>query len=295
MSIQDTLRRFLFSQGAVRGQLVQLGPALQPALVRQNYPAPVAAVLNQAFAATCLLSATIKYRGAITLQINGVGPVSMVLAQTNDELVFRGLAHWQADLIHKGPGQGQEQGESLLGDGRMQITIDRKNHPERYQSLVAFEQGGLDRALENYFDQSEQLATRIWLASDGQRACGLLLQQLPGATDSEEWERLQYLAETVTEPELLELDSETLLYRLFNQETVSLFDPQVPSFGCNCSAARSERAVRTMSYQDARGLLAERGEIEVCCEFCDARYRFGSHDLERIHTELQSTTPKELH
>ncbi|MCG2634971.1 MAG: Hsp33 family molecular chaperone HslO [Gammaproteobacteria bacterium] len=284
MPAQDLLNRFVFEQDAVRGELIQLGPALQPALARQSYPEPVAGLLNQAFAAVCLLSATIKYRGATTLQVNGTGPVKMMLAQTTDELRFRGLAHWQAS-----------ESLNLLGEGRMQITIDRKDQPERYQSLVPFEGGSLSHALEHYFDQSEQLPTRFWLAADGQRAGGLMLQQMPGAVDSSGWEHLQVLAETVTDAELLELDAESLIYRLFNQERVRLFEPAVPSFGCNCSSTRSERAVRTLSYREALDLLAERGEIEICCEFCDARYRFNSRDLERIYTRLQSSGPSELH
>jgi len=286
MTNQDRLSRFVFEQGAVRGELVQLGPALQSALTTQNYPEAVAALLNRTFAAVCLLSGVIKYHGATTLQLNSSGPVGLLLAQTTDELAFRGLAHWQ--------GEG-DSSEALLGPGRMQITIDQRDNKERYQSLVSFEGGELGVALENYFEQSEQLPTRFWLASDGTRAGGLMLQRMPGASDADFWEHLQILADTVTEPELLALDPETLLNRLFSEETVRLFDPATPSFSCNCSAHRSERAIRTLSYQEALELLEEQGEIEIRCEFCDACYRFGSLELERIFSAVHSNKPGALH
>jgi molecular chaperone Hsp33 len=140
----------------------------------------------------------------------------------------------------------------------------------------------LENAIETYFAQSEQLPTRLWLAADGNQAAGLMLQQMPGVKDPLDWERLDILASTVTETELLGLDCETLLYRLFHEETLRLFEPEPVRFGCSCSQTKIENTLRLLGRQELDSILAEQGCVQVNCEFCNKSYAFDKVDIEGL-------------
>lgn len=273
----DCLHRFIFDRTDVRGELVHLDASWQAVLARQDYPAPVRALLGQAFAATALLSATVKISGSLHFQLQGDGPVSLLLVQAGADRTLRGLAHWQPD----GPLPARFQ--QLVGSARISLTIDPGEGGERYQGIVAVAGGSLAESLEHYFETSEQLATRLWLAASEQRASGMLLQQLPRATDdADAWSRDVHLRETLTEGELLELDARELLYRLYHDENVRLFEPEPFSFRCTCSRERIETVLRGLGYAEVQSILAEQGRVKVNCEFCNQAYTFDAVDTEGL-------------
>jgi molecular chaperone Hsp33 len=273
----DCLHRFVFERTNVRGELVHLDASWQAVLERQSYPRQVATLLGQAFAATALLSATIKMSGSLHFQLQGDGPVSLLLVQVGADRTLRGLAHWNAD------DELPEAFPRLVGTARLSLTIDPGEGGERYQGVVAVEGASLADALENYFATSEQLATRMWLAANETRASGMLLQQLPRASDdADAWNRDVHLGDTVTEDELLELDARDLLFRLYHEEDVRLFDPEPFSFRCSCSRTRIETVLRGLGYDEVQSILAEQGRVRVNCEFCGQRYEFDAVDAESL-------------
>ena len=269
---EDRFQRFLFEQTGVRGEFVRLDESWRSVLARHAYPETVREQLGQALAAVLLLSATIKLNGSLILQTQSDGPLCTLVAQATHHNAVRGIAHWHGEVPH-GPLS------AVFGAGRLVLTIQNEG-AEPYQGVTALEGHNLAEALESYFSLSEQLATRLWLAADEDRAAGLFLQELPTRQpQAEDWNRIALLADTVTEGELLSLPVEQLLYRLFNEERVRLFDPEAVTFRCNCSRNRIETVLLAMGRQEVDAILAEQGAIEAHCEFCNRRYHLDAVDI----------------
>jgi molecular chaperone Hsp33 len=172
----------------------------------------------------------------------------------------------------------------IFGDGQLAITIDPEGG-QRYQGIVPLSHDTLAQCLEYYFEQSEQLPTRIWLAAEGEAAAGLLLQVLPGhdqGEDADIWPRLCQLTETVRKEELLELPASELLYRLYHEEVVELHAAEPVCFRCNCSRERTQQVLVSLGEAELRGILAEQGAIEISCQFCNQEYRFDAIDVEQL-------------
>ena len=283
MQEADTLQRFIFENSHIRGSLIHLGASYRAVRQRYDYPDNVAAQLGQALVASALLSATIKYRGSLILQIQSSGPINMLVAQCTDERHIRGLARWQHPPE---PGNLSQ----LYGEGRMVITIDNRRQEDRYQGIVGVEGESLADAIENYFRQSEQLETHLWLAADNDQAVGMLLQKLPGdeAADADMWNRIETLSATLTEQELLELPSRDILHRLFHEDDIRLFDPEPVSFRCSCSREKITTMLKSLGNAEIQSILDEQGKIEVGCDFCNQRYEFDEIDTKEIFvTDLQ--------
>lgn len=276
MQNADTLQRFLFENSNIRGTFVHLQSSYLAALGRYEYPAAIAQQLGQMLAANTLLASTIKFEGALIIQIQSDGPLNMLVTQCDEQRHLRGLARWQADVI------GQSLPE-IYGKGHITITINNDQLDERYQGIVGLEGRSLSEAIEGYFNQSEQLRTRLWLHADQHQAVGLLLQQLPGEGASNAfWQHIEVLGETITRDELLQLDSREILHRLFHEEDIRLFDPEPVSFRCSCSREKIVAMLRGIGYDEAHSIIEEQGKIEVGCEFCNQQYRFDSVDTEAL-------------
>jgi molecular chaperone Hsp33 len=272
----DCLHRFVFEDTDVRGELVHLDASWRAVLERQDYPPPVRELLGEAMAAAVLLSATVKINGSLHLQVQGDGPVRLLLVEVTAQRTLRGLARWSGEVAAGGLGD-------QVGTARLMLTIDPGEGRERYQGVVAVERDSLAATLEDYFERSEQLATRLWLAASEQRASGMLLQRLPGRSgDDEDWNRDVLLGETVSANELLELTARELLQRLFHQEDLRLFEAEPISFRCSCSAERIESMLRGLGYAEVRDILEEQGEVNVNCEFCRQVYAYDAVDVERL-------------
>ena len=178
-----------------------------------------------------------------------------------------------------------ETGGDALGSGHLVMTIVQQDG-QRYQGVTSIDGQGLAAALENYFRQSEQLRTRFWLAADGERAVGMLIQELPGGVaDDDARTRIEMLADTLTDKELLSLPAETLLRRLFHEEPLRLFEPEPVAFRCSCSREKIGETLRALGRKDIEALLAEQGSVQVDCDFCNRHYTFDRVDIVRLFVE----------
>lgn len=275
MAERDSLRRFLIENSDVRGEFVHLDETWRSALARCDYPPAVRALLGQALSAVALLAATIKFDGTLSMQISGDGPLHILIAQASARGTLRGLARWR----------GATDGrcfEELLGTARLSITIDPGPGKERFQSIVGVEGLGLGDLLQQYFDRSEQLPTRLWLAVDDAQAAGLLLQKIPGTSnETGVWSAITERAQKVSDVDLLGLPAQDLLMGLGLEHDVRLFSGRPIAFVCNCSRERAQSILRAIGADELRESL-ERGELRVDCEFCNAAYDFDSVDLALI-------------
>ena len=293
MSQQDHLYRFLFEQFPVRGEFVRLQDSWQEVLNRHEYPPVVRDLLGQAMAATALLGATIKFLGSLIFQIQGDGPISLLVVQVDTDRQIRAMAEYDEDV---------EDGslKELFGNGRLVITIEMEGAKERYQGIVELGDGGLEEAIQGYFQRSEQLQTRLWLTADESQATGLLLQEMPVEDESEQvddaWDRFVILAETLTDEEMKTLSVREILHRLFHEEDIRLFEPQAIRFHCSCTRGRIEDTLRQLGYDEISDILREQGMVSVDCSFCNKHYEFDPIDVEQIFTEgISPELPKTRH
>jgi molecular chaperone Hsp33 len=249
-------------------------------LSRAAYPPFVKQVLGEALTAAVLLSATIKHSGSLILQIRGDGPIHLLVVQATPQGTVRGLAQWSREA-------SATTLNAVFGDNaQMAITLEAPNRRERYQSLIPLEGDTLAQALEAYFSRSEQLPTRLWLTANDHAAAGMLLQRLPREhTSDENWERASLLLDTLTPNELMELEAETLLYRLFHEEEPRLFDPSPIHFHCDCSRERVEKLVQSLGQEEANSIVEEQGKIQITCEFCNASYTLDAIEVEQLFRE----------
>ncbi len=280
--VEDVLHRFMLERAGVRGVLVRLGPAWREVAGRSAYPAALRSVLGQTLAASALLTGNIKLDGALSVELKSSGPLRLLFAECTDRGRLRGLARWNDPLP-------PTLDLAVLPDAYMAITIGNAERGQRYQGLVDLQHPDLASALENYFGQSEQLPARIVLAADGEHAVGLMLQKLPdegghdAVQDEDAWTRIQHLTATLGQEELLATPPEQLLYRLYHEESVRLFEPRPLAFGCSCTRERVEAVLRSLGRDEVEAALeAREGEIEVICEFCAQRYTFDRIDAEHL-------------
>lgn len=279
----DTLQRFLFERAAIRGEIVHLDASWRTVLERHHYPPSVRNLLGELMAAAALLSATLKFNGSVTLQIQGSGPVNLLVVESTSERTLRAMAQWTGQ-----PGEGPF--PELVGEGRFVITIDPRDGGQRYQGIVNLEGDTVSAALENYLARSEQLDSRLWLAADQSQAAGMLLQKLPVARDldPEIWNRATHLGATIRRHELLDLPAREIIRRLYHEEDIRLFESEALRFHCSCTRERVANVLRMLGYDEVRSILTERGAVDVDCEFCNQHYTFDAVDAEQLFASSTS-------
>ena len=280
MQEKDVLRRFLFDGLAVRGEWLNISASWQAAKQHHQYPEAVMQLLGEALAAATLLSATIKFDGNLILQAQGDGALKSLVVQSTNNREIRGWARCDKTTV------GESLAE-LLGSGRLVLTIEPTNG-EPYQGIVPLAGASLAEAVEAYFSQSEQLKTRLWIFANKQQASALFIQELPAQQDEkirEDWQRIEALANTISEQELLSLSCEEVLHRLFNEEQVRLFVAEPISFKCRCSAEKVAATLLSLGRETIDKILAEQGEIIADCEFCSSKYHFDKVDIARVFSE----------
>ncbi|MEF1174418.1 Hsp33 family molecular chaperone HslO [Vibrio sinaloensis] len=288
----NVLNRYLFEDLSVRGELVQLDEAYQRIISSKEYPAALQKLLGELLVSTTLLTATLKFEGSITMQLQGDGPVSLAVINGDHDQKIRGVARWEGDIAE------DASIHDMMGKGYLVITIEPKKG-ERYQGIVALEGDNLAEILEGYFANSEQLKTRIWIRNgeiDGKKyAAGMLIQVMPDGTGSpEDFEHLEQLTDTVKNEELFTLEANELLYRLYNQEKVRLFEPQPVEFHCGCSRERSGAAIVTIDRAEVNDILAELGSISLHCDYCGTTYTYDEAEVSELFIEANSGN-KTLH
>ena len=284
MTTGDSLQRFIFEHAPIRGEIVHLDATWQAVLDRRDYPAPVRDILGEMMAAAALLTATLKFDGRLIMQVQGQGPVSLLMVECTSRRTLRAIAQWNGEVP-------EAPLSDLVGDGRLAVTIDPTKGKERYQAVVELEGLSVAEAFENYFARSEQLDTRLWLAADPNQAAGMLLQKLPESplTDEDAWNRAVHLGSTLTRQELLALPVRDILHRLYHEEDIRLFSRVPVSFRCSCSRERVESVLRMLGLDEIHGILAEQGSVRVDCEFCGNRYTFDRIDAEQLFASLHIT------
>jgi molecular chaperone Hsp33 len=298
-----------------RGRVVRLGTALDAILTRHNYPAPVARLLGEAVVLAALIGSSLKFEGRFILQTQTDGPVNLIVVDLDAPDGLRGYARFDADAVMTAIERGETKPAQLLGKGHLAMTIDQGSHMERCQGIVALDGGTLEDVAHTYFQQSEQIPTLVRLAvaehtvrglGHHWRAGGVLVQHLPphgqsvmpdlpgdgdfdnpdtadqDFVEDDKWTTARAYVNTVGDEELAdpELSAERLLFRLFNEPGVRVFDPIALEERCTCSADRIEAMLRNNFSAEERQEMVVDGEIEVVCEFCSADYHFKPHEFE---------------
>lgn len=282
----DFTQRFIFDNNDVRGELASLEESYAHVLAKHSYPEPVATLLGELLAAAALLVNTLKFDGLLVLQARSSGAVPLLMVECSSNHELRAIARYDETQIEAGASL-----QELMPEGVLALTVDPRDG-QRYQGLVALDGEDLAECFTSYFTSSAQLSTRFWLYADGQRARGMLLQQLPAdrVPDPEQreasWQHVVALAATLTAEELLGLNNETILHRLYHEEEIRLFAGTDLKFHCNCTRERSAQALISLGLEDLQALLAEQsGVIETDCQFCNERYVFNENDVLQLFAE----------
>jgi molecular chaperone Hsp33 len=269
---KDTLNRYLFDNLHARGELVNLSQTYQDIVAPHNYPQGVKQLLGELVAATCLLTATLKFEGEIAVQLQGDGPIGYLAVNGNNRQEMRGIARMASET-------DATTLKDLIGKGNMIITI-RPIDGEPYQGVVALEQDTLADCLAHYFEVSEQIPTKIWLFADEQtlQIAGTLIQLLPDSGDKDQqqsdFEHLCQLTNTIKPEEIFSLASEDLLYRLYHQEEVRIFEPQAVSYKCSCSEDKCLSTISQIEPSELESIIAEQGSVSMTCDYCMTTYQF---------------------
>ena len=313
------LHKFIFDGLPVRGMLVRLTDSWQEILKRRQvaggYPLEVMHLLGEMTAAGALMQGNIKFNGALVLQIFGDGPVKLAVAEVQPNLSLRATAT-VTGVVQAGSTLSQLVNSS--NEGRCAITLDPKDKlpgQQAYQGVVPlFDDNrekieSISQVLEHYMLQSEQLDTKLILAADGNMAAGLLIQRLPvkgqgnlqGKRDvdadedqigkNEDYKRIAILASTLKREELLTLDADTILHRLFWEEPITRFEVLQPSFACSCSRERVASMLQSLGAAEIESVIAEQGKVSVTCEFCGALQEFDPVDAAQVFTQANRQPP----
>jgi molecular chaperone Hsp33 len=286
---RDEVRRFIVENRPVRGHWVRLEGAWRELRAHRDYPQPVRELLGQAVAASVLLAATLKFRGQLTLQLQGNGVVSLLVAQCTHDYRLRAVARFDEAAVSALSEDGGSVFRGLVGsEGRFAVTVEADERNTRYQGIVPLSGDSLAGSLEAYFAQSEQLPTRVILAADGERGAGVLVQKLPedATTDEEQmreiWEQAQRGIERLSADDLLRCPVEELLGRGFSTHDMRLFRGAPVHFECRCSQGRVTSLLRALGPDEVKDVLREQGSVTVTCEFCHRPYRFDAGDVEAL-------------
>ncbi|HSH86178.1 MAG TPA: Hsp33 family molecular chaperone HslO [Methylophilus sp.] len=263
---EDLLHPFIFENSAVRGNAVHLNQSLFNALEHQPLPPALKKVMGEFMAASVLLTSTLKMQGKLILQLQSQGALQLLVVECTSELDIRATAKVHEEL----------HGDTLsdwLEQGHLVITL-MPEEGEPYQGIVPIEGDSIASMLENYMLRSQQIDTKLWLTAEGDRAAGLLVQKLPQQQehDLDHWNRVQHLANTVSDHELLDLDTETLLQRLFVEEDIRLFEARDIRAFCSCSQANVANMLQLLGLAEVRSVLDEQGSIQIQCDFCNKQY-----------------------
>ena len=278
----DSVIPFAFETLPVRGALIHLGRSWRRMQRDHDYSPLLAETLGHAAAATGLIAQSLKFDGAITLQIQGSGALQMLVMQCTSVHEMRGMAVMRDDAT-------AQQFADLANGARCAITVDSGERP--YQGIVAMDGESLSASLEQYFQRSVQVPSHIALVANAEVAGGILLQLMPGQSiDPDDWNRLQFLVATLSAADLDGVAGLELLGKLFAEDDVRAYEARPVRFRCRCSAGKAEDVLKMIGEKEARLALEEQGNIEIVCEYCGRRRHFDAVDVERVFTE-KTVTP----
>lgn len=281
---QDFIQRFLFQEHSIRGQMIQLDEAWQKMTEERHYPAVITELLGELTAVSVIMASGLKHQGKITLQIQGSGPVSLLVVEVTHDFKLRGVAKTSQPI------EDQTTMDELLGDGQILVTLENTQTNHHFQSYVPREADTVAKCFEIFFQQSEQLPSSLWLSADEQHLGGLLIQKMPDTDekDADAWDRINHLAQTVTDEELMTLNTEDLLHRLFHEEVIELFDAKQVQYECPQDKVRVDNMLRKLGEEEARKIIEEQGEIVIHNEICNYHLRYSSEDIDELFADSQT-------
>ncbi len=278
---KDSIQKFLFEQQDVRGEIVHLDDSFNTIMTQHQYPPYIRQILGETLLATIMMANTIKFEGQLTTQFQADGALKTIVAKCNHKNHIRGFVEWDENAEPTTLAKN-------LGNGHLVITIETTGQ-KPYQSIVPIQQRSITQALEYYFAQAEQLSTRLWCAIGETSIAGMLLQLIPSnegsSTDLQRelfWEQATKLSETITDPELLDLDNSEILHRLFHEDDVRLFKQKNISHKCTCSVERMQNALRMLGEEEAYTMLTTNHTIDIKCEYCSSAYSFDKNDVKDL-------------
>ena len=271
--------RFILDQLPLRGVHVALEQVWQHIVSQKNYPAPIAKALGELLAAGALLAANLKFDGTFILQVQGTGVLKLLVAEATSEQTCRGTARYDDSV-----GIAEDASlQDLIGEqGQFVLTL-QPSQGEMWQGIVGLQGDSIAQMLANYLAQSEQLDSDLILAADEHRAVGMMVQRLAGQEMArEDWQYVESLLQTVSRDELLQTDANTLLYRLFHEQEVRVFEPENMEFACTCSQEKVGNMLLLLGGQEVGQILLEQGSVEIACDFCQQKYVFDEDDVKTL-------------
>ena len=274
----NSIRRFLFKELDIRGQHLSINSSWQQMIENRGYSKLVRQLFGELSALAIMLANGMKHKGKLTMQIQGDGIVSLLLVEVTHDLKMRGMVRSNRCI------DSSVDLDKVLGKGQIVATLYNSQTEKSFQSLVPRNPEGLIKTFEDYFSQSEQLSSKLWISSTKNNLSAVLIQKLPDSKykHEDDWGRVISLANTITDQELCELSAESLLFRLFNEEIIELFPDEEVYYECPEEQEKFEKIIIDLGEQDARDLLKERGEITIHNEICDTHVFFSEEDLDRI-------------
>jgi molecular chaperone Hsp33 len=285
MSELDLVRRFVLERHPIRGHAVRLANAWRNLREHQDYPPAVQQLLGEAVGAVLLLAATLKFDGTLTLQLQGKGLVNLLVAQCTHDFRVRGM-------VRHDPIGGEAGFRLLTGEGQIVVTVEATDRASSYQGVVPITGNSLAESLEAYFEQSEQLPTRVLLAASAGVVAGMLVQRIPGAGGTQvqldeaalasAWQKADDAMSGLSRNQLLEDDVEQRLVDMFGVDEVRVFSGHEVKFECRCSRERVANVLRSLGVEEVRSVIAEQGTCTVTCEFCQKPYKFDAIDVEHL-------------
>ena len=277
MSNQRT--RFILDQLPLRGVHVNLEQVWQHIVGQKNYPAPIARALGELVAAGALLAANLKFDGTFILQVQGTGVLKLLVAEATSEQTCRGTARFDDSIEIADDASLQD----LMGEqGQFVLTLQPRQG-EMWQGIVGLQGTSIAQMLANYLAQSEQLDSDLILAADDKQAVGMMVQRLAGQDMArEDWQYVESLLQTVNQDELLHTTANTLLYRLFHEQEVRVFEPEHLEFACTCSHEKVGNMLLLLGGQEVGQILLEQGSVEIACDFCQQKYVFDEEDVKTL-------------
>ena len=264
MKYNDTIQRFILENTDLRGELVYLGDSLNAIMQQHEYPPFIRQCLGEVLLASVLLRAIIKVKGVLTIQLQSEGAIRLLVAKCDNNYHMRGLAQWD----EKAP---ESAFQHAIGAGNLIVTVMPDNRVEPFQSIVPLNKKTVASALEDYFIQSEQLTTKLWLTVNEQQAVGILLQKMPTSMPKE-----------TSTAKWFDLSETDLLVKIFEEDVVRLFQSEVVRFRCSCSVLKMADQVRLLGEKEARIILLTNRSVTVTCEFCNQQHDFSKADIEQI-------------
>lgn len=281
----NAVQRFLFKELNIRGQHIRLEESWQAMLEERHYPQTIVSLLGELTAMSVLMANGMKHQGRITLQVQGSGPITLLVVEVTHDLKIRGVAKTNRTITT------ESSIDELLGDGQILVTIENTQTQHHFQSYVPREGATIAECFELFLSQSEQLPSKIWLTADEKNLGGVLIQKMPDTDgqDADGWDRIVHLTTTVKDEELSRLPSEELLHRLFHEELIELFKAQEVVYECPKDRERVEAMLKSLGEKEVRKILEEQGEIVIHNEICNFHMRFNEVDIDALFAENNDT------